>query len=275
VVQAKKPHLSISAMEKFWLCPESYRRSYVNRERMPPNLAMMVGSASHKGAEVNFRQKIETYQDLAVDEIVEASVEAFDMATKDLYWLTPEEVARGETLVLAEARDQVAALARLHAIQQAPCYQPVLVEEWITIPLPDSPFDLLCVLDLVDDKARLTDFKTSNKKMKQAQADRSLQLTTYTAAHYVKFGCLPSEVRLDVIVKGLKPQRQLLPSTRNMQDIAVLASRMNVTIAAIQAGIFTPCSPGAWNCSDRWCNYWSTCPYVNAERLAASEGDES
>jgi len=31
----------------------------------------------------------------------------------------------------------------------------------------------------------------------------------------------------------------------------------------INAGIFLPAAPGSWACSERFCGYWHSCPYVS------------
>jgi hypothetical protein len=139
--------------------------------------------------------------------------------------------------------------------------------------LANATHDLLTVTDLIDTKNCVTDFKTAKKSKPESEVHISTQLTIYAAARMVDAGCLPSEVRLDVLVKTKIAKRQLLRSTRTEADLQVLANRINVTLGAINAGSFPPCPPGSWNCSSRWCGYFNTCPYVNSERRAATEGE--
>jgi hypothetical protein len=249
----------------FWRCPEQYRRRYIEQEVVPPGIAMLTGSAVHAGIEHNFERKIETREDLPARQIVEASVAAFRERVKAGYSLTEEEDAVGRTKVLGEAVDQTAALAGLHATEQAPEYQPTEVEHTTRIVFPAAPVDLLAITDLRDDAGRVTDFKTAKRSPPAADVERSVQLTIYAAAYWVDHGRPPSSVRLDTLVKTKKPKRQLLTSRREEGHIAVLVRRINATLAAIQAGSFTPCPPDAWQCSDKWCGYFRTCPYVNAE----------
>jgi len=270
-VEAKnvKPHLSHTQIDMFCRCGEAYRRRYIEGEIILPGVVLLEGKGVHGGAEVNFRQKITTHEDLPEKDIVDAAVAKFEAESAGGYALTPEEHARGVSAVLGEAKDTTVALARLHAQVQAPDYQPVAVEHATRIVLPHSSHDLLAITDLRDDQGRIVDFKTAKKSLSQLDVDKSMQLTIYAAANMVDTGNLPSEVRLDVLVKNKTPKRVVLTSTRAMTDIEVLANRINATLDAIAKGVFTPCAVGSWNCSPKWCGYWAMCPYVNTERSEA------
>lgn len=267
-----KPHLSATQLESYVRCPEAYRRSYVEREKLPPGIALLKGKGFHKGAETNMRQKLETHVDLPADDIVAASVAAFETDLRSGYALDMGETRNHET-VIGEAKDGLATMAELHAKEQAPDYQPVMVEEQIRIELP-GPRDLLAVIDLADDADRVTDFKTGGKKKSQDEADGSVQLTVYAGAYKVATGKLPSEVRLDVAIQSkTKTYRDVVTSHREPADFQALANRINVVSAAIDAGLFPPTTAGAWWCSAKFCGYHATCPFVNPRRRAGAQND--
>jgi len=267
-----KPHISPSQMSMYWRCGEQYRRRYMEGERIPPGIALLVGTGVHCGAETNFTQKIESHADLPATDIMDAAVAGFDARSQgDGYLLSDEEAGRGANAVLGAARDQVAALTKCHAAEQAPEYQPVEVEHSTRILFPDATHDMLAITDLRDDLGRVTDIKTAARKKQQAEADTSIQLTIYAAAYEVDHGGPPAEVRLDVLTKTKTPARQLLVSDRSPADFAALIHRVNATLAGITAGIFTPAAPEDWVCSPRWCGYWTSCRYVNSERKERSK----
>jgi hypothetical protein len=251
----RKPHLSPSQLDMMSRCGEAYRRRYIEGERIPPGIAMLSGTGVHAGAEVNFRQKIDTRVDLPADDIVDAAVDGFDKGIAGGYEVGPEDESPDA------ARDQVADLARLYADEIAPEYQPRFVEQSVRIELPGS-HDMLGILDMADDAGRVVDLKTTGKSKSQAEADASPQLTFYAAAHKVLTGELASEVRLEVLVKSKTPKRVLLASTRGPADFAALANRINVASSAIAAGVFLPADPNSWMCSPKWCGFHATCPYV-------------
>lgn len=271
---AKKPHLSPTQLNMIAVCGIQYERAYINKEKLPPGIAIMKGSCLHKGAEGNMRQKLQSGVDLPASQIVEIAVAHFDAMTHDSYALTEEEQSRGPSVVLGESKDIVAEMAACHANEQAPDYQPVMVEEKVLIQLP-GPRDMMGVIDLADTKDRITDFKTSARKKRQGDADDSIQLTTYAAAFETKTGRSPSEVRLDAVIKTkTKTYRQVVSSQRGPRDIEVLANRINAAARVIESGAFNPALPGIWQCSAKFCGYARTCPFFNAERAAKSADAE-
>lgn len=266
-----RPHLSASQLDSYCRCPEAYRRRYLEGDKIPPAIAMLRGTATHKAAAENFKQKIETREDLPASDFVDIAVSSFDGELSRGFSLDPDEESVGPEKVTGDARDEVADLAKFHIRHQAPDYQPVLVEERIRLALPGSR-DLLGVIDLADDQCRVVDFKTSSKRKSQPEVDSSPQLTVYAAAYHAHQGHAPQSVSLDVTVSGAKGvTRQVLSSTRGAEDFAVLARRIDVISKSIDAGSFPPATPGAWWCSPKMCGYWRTCPYVNSERATLAQ----
>lgn len=274
-VEAVRPHVSPSSLDTFCKCPEQWRRRYIEKEKIPPGVAAYRGRGIHQGARLNFKQKIESRRDLPAKDIVDAAVATFEAEmNQEGYMLTPEEKSRGATVVVSEELDSTARLARAFAQFQAPEYQPLLVEERITIELPNASHDIIGFLDLLDDQNRVDDFKTAKRKKSQGDVDNSVQLTVYAAGAFVRTGVQPT-VRLDVLVdKKGGVERQVLNSTRGLADYKALAARTSAVLFSIGHGAFPPALPGSWWCSPKWCGYWSTCPYVNAERTALAAGDE-
>jgi len=268
-----KPRLSHSQLEMYWRCAEQYRRRYIEHEKLLPGIALIQGHAIHGEAEFNFRQKLESHIDLPKHELIDKALFEFENQVAGGYVLNSEENNRGASIVIGEAKDLTVKLAKVHATSQAPQYQPKLIEHKVKLELKNATHDLETITDLIDDKERITDFKTAKRSMPQTSIDNSTQLTIYSAARYSETGNLPTEVRFDNLIKTKKPKRQLLISTRTMRDLNVLANRINVTLAAINAGSFPPCPAGSWQCSSKWCGYWYSCPFVNSERMAFSEGE--
>jgi CRISPR/Cas system-associated exonuclease Cas4 (RecB family) len=258
----KKPHLSKSQIDLYHKCPEAYRRRYIEGEKRPPGIALLVGTGVHVGAETNFRQKIETHQDLSADDIIDASVAGFEQrCSVEGYELTNDEAGRGAKLVLGIAKDIVVDLAGLYADEMAPDYQPTEVEKSTVIELPNCSHDLVSITDLRDDRDRVVDFKTAARKPSESEAATSIQLTINAAAFAVDTGRAASEVRLDVLTKTKTPARHVLKSERDADDFQMLAHRIDAMAQAINAGVFPPAPLGSWQCSARHCGFWSTCHY--------------
>lgn len=270
----RKPHLSPSQINMASRCMEQYRRRYIEGEKIPPGVAMIKGTAVHGANKVNMTQKMESRVDLPLAEIREAAAAEFDKSIAGGFLLTAEEQGRGPKTVIGEAKDEAVAMADFYGQCQAPDYQPVMVEKMIRITLPMCSHDLLGIVDLADDKDRVTDFKTAGRKKNKTEAEVSVQLTTYAAAFKAATGRDATELRLDTIVKTKKRiSRDVLIGTRTPADYQVLANRMNAILASIKAGIFLPADPSSWACSTKFCGYAMTCPYFNPERKPQQESD--
>lgn len=274
-MSSEKPHISATQLEMYWRCPEQYRRRYVENEIIPPGIALLQGKAIHSGAEHNFKQKIESHRDLPPFEITEIAISSFEEQLDGEFLLTEEEASRGASLVLGEAKDQVRDLAILHAIEQAPEYQPIAVEHKTRIACANASRDILAITDLRDDKGRIIDFKIVSRRLSNDAVHSSTQLTIYAAAYQIEVGSPCHSVRLDALIKTKEPKRQVLESKRTTADFQALLNRINATLDAIEKGSFPPASPGSWWCNPRWCGYWFSCPYVNSERRDAVERSQS
>lgn len=270
----ERPHLSATQLDCLFTCGERYRRRYVEGEKIAPGIALLIGSCTHKGIEINFRQKIASHQNLPRRDVVEAAVAGIHSTiAEDGVELDAAEQSRGRDAVVGDAVDSVAMLAGLHYDTQAQDYQPVAIEKEILIPFPNATHDMMGFIDLVDDHERVIDFKTAGKSKSQTDADSSVQLTIYAASHWREHARMPSECRLDVLVKTKTPKRQIVTTQRDPTDLRALLARVNAALTIIQAGNYGPCVPGHWQCSPKYCGYFRTCRFVNGERAAAAAAE--
>lgn len=266
-MSATKPHLSQTQINLHNKCPAAYERRYVNGEIIPPGVSQLKGSGVHAAAENNFRQKITSHIDLPVDDMADMAVSQFEQrVAQEGVSLDPDEKSRGKLKVLGEAKDATVRMAKFHAYEQAPSYQPVLVEERVRIGLPGA-HDLVVILDLADDRDRIVDFKNGKKRYSQADVDSSVQLSVEAAGFQAITTRRPKALVLDTIVTGARQfERHKLTTTRDRDDRLALAHRVDAVSRAIQTGIFPPAAPGVWWCSAKWCGYHATCPFVNGKR---------
>jgi hypothetical protein len=264
---------SASQLSLYFSCGEAFRRRYIEKEVVPAGIGALIGTGMHAAAEHNFRQKIESHADLPEQEVIEAAIAGFEKRlASDGVTLTPEEELRGRAVVLDAAKDKVAQFAAAFMVYQAADYQPKAVEKYIVIPVPRGPSDIVGYLDLVTVDHDVLDFKTGKRAKSSHSAAESTQLTLYAAGHKVAFGTPARKVGLDILIETTKGvRRQVLMDTRDHKDFVVLANRLNTMEKGVQAGVFLPANVGDWKCSNKWCEYFTTCPYVNAERIAAAQ----
>jgi hypothetical protein len=96
-------------------------------------------------------------------------------------------------------------------------------------------------------------------------ADDSDQLTTYALASLVLDKKLPDLMVLDYLVyTPARHDTKYVPTrtTRNMDDLNVFLNRFANAVHAYRRGIFTPAKADWWGCSEKYCGYWSMCPYA-------------
>ena len=101
-------------------------------------------------------------------------------------------------------------------------------------------------------------------------ADDSDQLTGYALASQVIDGKLPDLMVLDYLVRT--PARHDLKyvptkTVRTMDDVQVFLNRFANAVQAYRTGIFVPAKADWWGCSEKWCAYWSMCPYAKRPTL--------
>jgi hypothetical protein len=264
--EMKKKYISASQLSMFERCGESYRRRYIEHEIIPPGIAQVKGSGVHGGAKHNFRQKKETHEDLPKKDIIEISVAEFErVVSKQGVFLTREEESVGYNKVIGETKDSVVRLTDLFSTEVASEYQPVYVEESHRLVIPDSPYDLLAVMDLADDLDRVTDLKTAGKSKTQKEVDTSEQLSMYALVFKAITKRLPTEVRLETLVDTKTPKRQVLTAIRDQRDLEVLVARVDTMIKALAKGVFVPAPANSWACDERYCGYALTCPFYRTK----------
>jgi hypothetical protein len=258
----QKRYISASQLQMYERCGEQYYRRYILKEKIPPGISLLKGTGVHGGARANFRQKVESKQDLPRKDIVEIAVTEFERSfDQQGVLLTAEEETIGLKKVLGETKDSVVKLADLYAVEIAPAYQPVFVEESYRIVIENSLYDLLAIMDLADEQERVVDLKTGAKSKTQKDVDTSEQLTFYALVYKAKTKRLPKEVRLETLVDTKVAKVQTLFSTRDDEDLRVLVERVNTMIQGLEKGVFVPAQPTSWVCDERYCGYAPTCRY--------------
>jgi hypothetical protein len=268
-------------MDSYTRCGEVYRRRYIEKEIIPPGFSLIKGTCVHTAAEEDFKQKIESKENLPAEQLVELAAASFDGRIKaEGVFLTEEEESIGKSKLMGEAKDSTVRMTREFAKSIAPRYQPVAVEEEFRIVLPGKR-DILGRIDLRLESG-IQDTKTGAKKKNQSDIDGDVQLTTYAAAFQTITGKPPTDIIIDNVVDRMSEKTQKVTTEshtfktfRDQKDFEALARRINTITAGIEAGMFLPATPGAWWCSPTSCGYWRTCPYQNSERRAAADAVES
>ena len=280
---------SNSKLTTLQMCPERFRRRYIEKEETGSTRRMGQGSAFHRvTAEIHKRQfdakekLVGPTTDLTTRRAVLLNAIPSTEEARDLgaaAWkevadqgvvYTKDELAEAPALIWrGRTEDAVVGMSALYAEEVAPKIDPLYVERKITVKPQDSDITVRGQLDLGhEDPLRgeiIRDNKTSAKSPNKRAADESQQLTMYSMLRWAETGSLPAGVALDYMIRtktGIL-KTVSLESTRRLEDVQTLVNRINVAVDAVKKGVFVPAQPGvAWWCSPAWCEYWTTCPYV-------------
>jgi RecB family exonuclease len=115
----------------------------------------------------------------------------------------------------------------------------------------------------------IRDTKTGKKAPSKQAARTSQQLTMYGLIRGADVGTIAGSVALDHVYRTPK-QHELKyveqVATRDALDYDALVARLNTATAAVEKGTFVPADESWWGCSEKWCGYWTSCPYTRRSR---------
>ncbi len=260
------PHISVSSLQMHQKCPKQYEFRYVDGLIIPPGIAQIRGKGFHSGVAHNFSQKISTGEDLPKNAVEEHAFDYIQAQFAGEIFLNPQEQTVGLKKLRAKTTDTTVKMVSKHREVLAPAIQPVFVEKKITLrPDPKKfPVSIVGILDLVDDEFYIHDNKTAAKTPSKGMAHSSQQLTMYSILFRALTGKKERGVQLDTVVmtEAGNVSTNIQVSKRLNQDIETLKGRMQLTIKAIDTGVFPPTNPDSWWCSEKWCGYYdSVCPF--------------
>jgi len=277
--KVEKQYISASRITTYGLCGEAYRRRYVEGEFRLPFTNLIKGTSFHDVAKLNNQQKIESKVDLPSDVLTDFAAQRVESRFSLGVELTKDEKEKGSSATKGQLIDIVTAGAKLYA-ENAHDTQPVEVERKQRLVLPEWEKDIVYIMD-VETATGIKNFKFTGKKKSQNDVDVDTGLTAYCLAYFCKHGKMPEYVGFENYVAYVTPKRQelktaynALRTTRASMDFQNFINRATHMLKAIDSGIFMPAPVGAWKCSDKYCEYYKDCKYINYERQSAAESEE-
>lgn len=183
-------HLSANSASMFMRCPEQYRQRYILGLKEAPGAALVLGSGFHFAQETNFRQKIESHEDLPAAEVVEAFHAGWDRELEKYGGVN--EVAWDDREKPDTLRAKGAALAELYRVQVSPSLQPEAVEHSFLSPVPGVPVPFKGFIDFIgtrengvpwdadyDSQEIVVDYKTAKAIKRELKPEWLLQARIY------------------------------------------------------------------------------------------------
>jgi len=135
------------------------------------------------------------------------------------------------------------------------------IEEAFSFTLPGLPIPIIGAMDLIEEDEAgtiiITDFKTSARAYSVSEVDQNQQMTTYQlGAKANGFDGREILLRLDCLIKTIKPRFEQYYTIRTEIDEARLIKKIQQVWSGISKGIFIP-NDTSWKCKN--CAYKSAC----------------
>lgn len=244
-------YLSVTQMAMFQRCPLQYQFRYVDGLKEPPAVSLVEGSSHHavmehnnvscatQGKPVEPKKAFEVFADKFMSE--EKQIEDWqDTDCNDV-------IKRGREVV-----DTVAASEFWHS-------HPVKREgklgiEWEFASHRVAGVPILGYVDLIEHN-HVFDYKFVNRHKTGMDAENSLQLMAYRTVTRTKNASFVSVTKKKPTVR----QASMPGSVTLKQCDWWVANIVSNVARSISAGNFSPCDPGSWCCSPRWCGYYHRC----------------
>lgn len=255
--------LSTSALSLLMMCGQAFMYKYVLKRPEPIGVRMTSGSGAHKGREVNLKQKIETHEDLSVEEVTDACrdycqkrFEENEVQVESEFEGKNKEQAKGISTDLA-----VEFAVKDHEAFQSEI-QPAGVEETMAVAYPGLTRIIVGKVDVVQEDGIIRDLKTGKKAYGQAKADSSMALSTYGMLKKAETGETPKGYTIDNVTESKSGcKHNLYPTLRTDGQLQQQLRRFIAWNKVIEAGLFGPANTEHWKCSKNYCGYYSQCQY--------------
>ncbi len=226
-----QPHLSITQLKMYLRCPLQYEFRYIKGLKIPPTGALVLGQSVHEGIAFNYTNKLFTSEDLPLEAVLDKFSDCWTANSAKAVFEPNEKPGT--------FKDDGIGLLTSYQASVAPAIQPIQVEREFQLQLPFGSM-LKGFIDLIDDKLRIIDHKTTRRAMAEGAAEKEIQLTGYAWAYRSLYGKPESGLRLDVMVRGSKPKLQHLSTTRTEKQVDQFIKTLERVHVAIQSGLFYP-----------------------------------
>lgn len=249
--------LNQSRIKTYLRCPKQYEFAYVKGIKNPPNLKMVVGTAVHKGIEVNYEQKLKSKKDMAESDMKDAARDELSVALK-------RDQMKVNKVEKGKLTDEVVIMTGSYRNEAAPLFQPVLKpEQFFEVKIPRAKMTFFGTIDLIANYAKkgwklvVSDSKTTRRAYSQKRADIDLQLTSYLYGLTKITALKPLYVLFDtVVLTGQKAFAQQLVATRTKESLLRFEDTFRMVEKGIEHGVF-PATDNEQTCS--WCGYRNIC----------------
>jgi len=253
----KVDHISASQMKTWANCQATWMFRYHPDWQLiiPPAGKMMRGTCIHRALAHNYLPKIESHEDLPVDEVLDHYSTTFDEEANVTAW--QEEEDKGDI------KDGGIRVLECYHSTLAPTIQPVDVERkfrmelsWVDGEEPkQAGFE--GVIDLVTDQRLLIDNKSTGTTPTEALNADKQQMTGYYLGKEA-LGEEPDKARLDYLVTLKTPKIVSYEVEVTQGQKKFLLGQIPKVIKQMESEIYVP-NRNSLFCGETKCGYWNKC----------------
>ena len=246
------PVLSPSQVRTFLDCQARWWFKYGLQLPDRKTSSLAFGLAIHRALEVNFREKLETHEDLDTAGVVMIFRDAWMEQAGQTEFSADEsqqEIRRAGERLVAKYMDEV-----------APKIDPAAVE--VDVQGEIGGVSVRGRVDLLDAEGRLIDIKTASRRPSWVSPDYAFQLATYRQITPGANG----EARIDCLVKTNTPQIVQQSYTVGEADLQATRVLFPLVREAMASGTYCP-NRQSMLCSQKHCGFWKQCEQEYGGRI--------
>lgn len=242
-------YLSLSSLKQFQMCPEKWRRRYIEHDPEPSSGKMVLGSSAGAALAQHYGTVIETGEGIPTEQLLD------EFATEWEDRRGREDVDyQGEAP--GEMKDSGARALSLYHRVEAPKITPVSVEREFELQWPGVDWKVIGFLDLETADGRIADYKLSGKRMAQRDAAADLQPTMYLTARRAE-GDPATGFDFHVMARTKQPTVEIIDTPRSERQLDALTARIFQVAREIEwrweTGNWMGAAPMTWFCAG--CRY--------------------
>jgi hypothetical protein len=225
-------------------CGAKYWFKYGLKSEDPKSSNLALGIAVDDAINASHRSKMETHADLPIEDVLME----FDAAWGEIEEQTQFRDDENPPAIAAAGR----ALVSLYMKEAAPKIQPIAVQYPVSGLI--GGVQVNGVIDLIDDKRKIHDTKTSARKSSSISTRDLFQLSTYAILSPTQ----TVDVTIDQLVKTKTPQYVPLEAKLSKQDLRMPEIMYPLAQETIRAGYFLP-NRNSTMCSWKQCSFARSC----------------
>lgn len=242
--------ITTSKINCYLQCQAKFRFQYIEKIKAPSRSALLRGIAFHSAVAGNYGQKIETQQDLPIDDVLDIFGAQFDLGVPDTMFFNDEKPG--------EIKDSGYGMLKVYQKDIAPAVLPKVVEMPFELALVGTDMVFSGRVDTITMDEIIIDQKTKKARPAYVDEGHKIQMTAYTAGFQVENKRKPQKSRLDYVVDKKTPECVSFDVDITDNDIDLLLNMIGRYQKAMELGLDMP-NRTSFMCSRRYCGYFAEC----------------